>query len=71
MTDASSNRPKSAADATAAGEPEADRLEQLTPLSDDEEAFEPPAEPPFEADEGDALEQAMAVPMDDDYPPDA
>jgi hypothetical protein len=54
---------------------EADRLDQVTPVDaaagGDDEIGRPRALTPLEADEGDALEQAIDVPLDDDYPPDS
>lgn len=50
--------------------PEADAVEQLTPVTvDDEEMSEPDQvriSPDADADEADLIEQATAVPFDDD-----
>jgi hypothetical protein len=47
--------------------PEADALEQRTPVADDGEPEEPVIDD--EVPEADALEQAMPVPMDEDDEP--
>lgn len=48
--------------------PEADRLEQHTPI-DDIEAPDPagPLTPAWDADEADQLEQSIEVPVDEDH----
>jgi hypothetical protein len=48
--------------------PEADAQEQRQPLQE-REAHEPPPEIDLEVPEGDALEQAMPVPFDEDDAP--
>ncbi|WP_068163389.1 hypothetical protein [Rhodococcus phenolicus] len=52
-----------------AGLPEADRIEQATDVYDDDADDEVvPEEVPLEVDPGDAVEQALTVPEDEDYP---
>lgn len=54
---------------------EADRLDQDTSVDHAADAAETLAQvgplTMLEADEGDALEQAIDVPLDEDYPPDS
>ncbi len=71
VTEPPANRPDPDTDVDAESAPEADRLEQLAPLTSGDDEYAPPTTAPYEADEGDALEQSMEVPLDDDYPPDA
>ncbi len=49
-----------------------DRLEQLTPVVDDDReiAVIPEGSLPMEADEADVVEQSRSVPLDEDYPVD-
>ncbi|MDV2476342.1 hypothetical protein ACWDTG_03975 [Rhodococcus zopfii] len=52
-----------------AGLPEADRIEQATDAYDDEAADDVvPDQVPLEVDPGDAVEQSLSVPEDEDYP---
>lgn len=51
-------------------EPEDDVAEQEQEVFSDDETDEPPGEPPLEADEADAAEQARVVRVDDDDYPD-
>ena len=62
VSEPTENRP----DPAAVEAPEADRLEQQTPVEEDA-VPSPPTSTPYEADEGDALEQSIEVPVDDDY----
>ena len=52
---------------------EADRLDQDTSVDEDAADTLAQVSPltTLEADEGDALEQAIDVPLDEDYPPDS
>jgi hypothetical protein len=49
-------------------DPDADVVEQLTPIEDDDDAVEDPSELPLEADPADVAEQRQVVPEYDDEP---
>lgn len=48
-------------------DPDADRLEQLLPIEDDEQAEDMDlGDPPLDADPSDVADQRRSVPLDDD-----
>jgi hypothetical protein len=49
-------------------DPDADVVEQLTPIEDDDDSVEDPSELPLEADPADVAEQREVVPEYDDEP---
>ncbi|HET6257573.1 hypothetical protein [Pseudonocardia sp.] len=46
-------------------DPDADVVEQLTPIEDDDDAVEDPSGLPLEADPADVAEQRQVVPVED------